>query len=323
MSDPYLTLADLSLRDVQAFIAVASTGSFRSAAGQLFTSQPAISRSVARLEADLGVRLLERGPRGATVTPAGEAALHRARVLASEVVALRTEARNGSRATIRLGAAATAAGSYLAPFLARWIPSNTTVRLQVIENGSARLRHQLIAGECDIAIVAPPIPPQFHSLPIARVGIRAYFPEGHELDVDDGPVSITDLAKFDLLVNDPSFLSTQELTASFEAAGLHPQVVYESSNAHTLAALAEAGVGVAVFASTVDVRGIPLASRAIRDRAWNSLGFSLRVAWSAGPRTPSYIREFGRLISEFSQQAAEGTAPPRGQDSNRGSGDDT
>lgn len=68
----------VKLRDLQVFSTVLRFGSMGKAAAQLGLTQPAISQSVADLEAAFGVRLLDRGPRGATATFYGEALQKRA-----------------------------------------------------------------------------------------------------------------------------------------------------------------------------------------------------------------------------------------------------
>lgn len=61
-----------SLVELHAFLAVARTGSFRKAAEELFVTQAAVSRAVARLEEELGVDVLARSGAGVQLTPAGE-----------------------------------------------------------------------------------------------------------------------------------------------------------------------------------------------------------------------------------------------------------
>src|SRR4029079_6191176 len=78
----------LKLHDVRVLIAVVEAGSMHKAAERLRTSQPAISRAIADLERSVGVRLLERSPRGIEPTPYG-------RVLIKRGVAAFDEFRQG------------------------------------------------------------------------------------------------------------------------------------------------------------------------------------------------------------------------------------
>lgn len=75
----------LKLRDLHILSAVVQWGSMAKAAAQLAMSQPAVSESVASLEAALGVRLLDRGPRGVEATVYGEALLKRGHVVFDEL----------------------------------------------------------------------------------------------------------------------------------------------------------------------------------------------------------------------------------------------
>ncbi|MFE1028052.1 LysR family transcriptional regulator [Streptomyces sp. NPDC058818] len=65
-------LSDISLRHLNAFLAVADALSFTDAANRLSSNQPALTRSVQRLEEHMGLRLFDRTTRQVSLTPAGE-----------------------------------------------------------------------------------------------------------------------------------------------------------------------------------------------------------------------------------------------------------
>jgi len=283
-------------------VSVASTGSFRTAASRLHTSQAAVSRAVARLERQLGVTLLDRGPRGAVVTPAGHGALAHARRIGTQVSLLRADAAGGASTVLRLGAAATASGSYLAPFLASWIPRHPDVRVEVVEDGSAALADRLVAGDCDLAIVSGPVAPELEVVPIREVAVRAYYPAGHPLDVDEPVVGARALAEHPLVLNPPGYLAGRLFLRECEASAVFPQVRYRSTVGQTLAALAEAGLGVAVMADSVDLRGFDLRSRMLTTANGYALSFTLAAAWAR--TAPPWVRECGRELAAFSRRRA-------------------
>lgn len=78
-------------RQMQYFVAVADCGSFTEAAERCYISQSAVSQQIAALEADLGVKLLEREGRKVSLTPAGKYFYGRCRAILSEVEEARAE----------------------------------------------------------------------------------------------------------------------------------------------------------------------------------------------------------------------------------------
>src|SRR2546427_685632 len=87
----------MELRHLRYFVAVAEEGSFLRAASRLRVAQPALSKQMRDLEREVGVKLFERLPRGARVTPAGEHFLRNARTaLESAARAIATARRTGS-----------------------------------------------------------------------------------------------------------------------------------------------------------------------------------------------------------------------------------
>ena len=103
MSDTSSASDDLDLRAVRYFVAVADARHFGRAAAELHIAQPYLSRQIRGLEQRVGARLLDRGPRGTSLTGAGEAFLPRARALlrlASQACAASRAAAQPSRITV-------------------------------------------------------------------------------------------------------------------------------------------------------------------------------------------------------------------------------
>jgi len=75
----------MTLQQLRALVSVASYGSFRAAARHLVTSQPGLTKSIARLESEFHVRLLARTPQGVELTAEGGEFLRRARAILEEI----------------------------------------------------------------------------------------------------------------------------------------------------------------------------------------------------------------------------------------------
>ncbi|MCB1606840.1 MAG: LysR family transcriptional regulator, partial [Xanthomonadales bacterium] len=83
----------MNLRDLKYLVALADHRHFGRAAEASFVSQPTLSTQIKKLEEELGVVLIERGPRKLMLTEVGEAIAERARDVLNEVEQIREEAR--------------------------------------------------------------------------------------------------------------------------------------------------------------------------------------------------------------------------------------
>lgn len=107
----------LDLKDVEAFVAIAEEGSFTAAARRLGVNQSVISTRVAHLEEVLRTRLLDRGARRSTPTPAGAAVLKRAHALVADAEEFVRQARRLAdvpEGTLEVGAS-TVPGTFYLP----------------------------------------------------------------------------------------------------------------------------------------------------------------------------------------------------------------
>ncbi len=147
----------MELRHLRYFIAIAEERSFTGAAERLWVAQPGLSTQMRRLEAELGVQLFERHPRGIDLTQAGELFLERARVAVSAAdVALATgrDLEAGVVGSLRLGLAAGARWPLASELLLRFGRERPGVELTVVEAYGGTLWRDLRAGRLD-ALVAP------------------------------------------------------------------------------------------------------------------------------------------------------------------------
>jgi DNA-binding transcriptional LysR family regulator len=90
-------VSEVDFRQLRYFVTVAQEGQMTRAARRLQLAQPALSQAIARLESELGVRLLERNPRGVTLTRAGEAFLEKAQATLDAMNEMHATARSWAR----------------------------------------------------------------------------------------------------------------------------------------------------------------------------------------------------------------------------------
>ena len=170
------------LGDLAAFQAVAEERSFTRAAARLGTSQSALSYTLRRLEARLGLRLLQRTTRSVAPTEAGERLLRIVGPAFDEIdheLAALSELREKPAGSIRLTTAEHAANTVLWPVLRRFLPEYPDIKVEVVVDSgltdivSERFDAGVRLGE-QVAkdMIAVPVGPEMRMIVI---GAPSYF----------------------------------------------------------------------------------------------------------------------------------------------------
>lgn len=272
-----------TIRQLQFLIALAEHGNFSRAAEASFVTQPTLSAAIKELESILGAVLVERGARGANLTPAGEAALERARRVLTEAEDLVTAVQAAGEplcGPFRLGVIPT-----IAPFLLpRVLPivreRFPNLELFLREDLTGRLYEALRERRLDAALVALPYEaPSISSRAIASDEFLFACSAKHPLAEKPhlGPSDLAD--EHLLLLEDGHCLRDHALSACSAGAARSD---FAATSLHTLVQMVKSGMGatllprMAVDAGLVDRLGLvvkafepPVAGREI-GMAWRT-----------------------------------------------------
>ncbi len=143
----------VDIRSLQQVIAVRKHGSFAKAADALGMSQPNLSKSVARLEDQLKLKIFDRTAKGSVLTPIGELIVERADAVIAETRDLARDASllaGGETGTVRIGCTTALQTPLLAPLMQRVAKRHPGLRVHAETAASARLLPLLEARELDV-----------------------------------------------------------------------------------------------------------------------------------------------------------------------------
>ena len=149
----------MELDQLRYFLRVAEQQSFTRAAKDLAISQPALSRSIQRLEEELGQPVLERRTRSVVLTEAGTLLQARAQQVLAILEDTRAEITDdGQSGRVRVGAIPTIAPYFLPNVLRRFAADFPKATVVVQEQTTDALVRSCTQGEIDLAILALPVP---------------------------------------------------------------------------------------------------------------------------------------------------------------------
>jgi LysR family nitrogen assimilation transcriptional regulator len=247
----------MDLRQLRYFKVLAIHQHFGRAAAFLHIAQPALSRQIQSLESELGIQLVERRSRGASLTREGELLLERSTFLLHYTDQIKVDIidlQGTPRGPVTLGLPP-ALASVMVPPLARVLRERyRDIRLRVIESFSPVLCDALEQGTVDIAVLSGPIVarPLIHMEPLLTEQVCAIGPaddvrlRAHSLTVrqlDSVPLILTGLQNYGIR------LALERATAQ---ENIHLDGVMEVESATVAAQLVKDGAGWTIhFASAV------------------------------------------------------------------------
>lgn len=152
----------MEIDQLRYFLGVAQTGNFTRAARELGISQPALSRSIKRLEDELGQPVFERKSKSVSLTDAGVLLQSRAEQVLSILDDTKAEiCDDGQTGRLRIGAIPTIAPFFLPDLLRQFSKEFPKASVLIQEETTDRLLKACSQGEIDLAILALPVPAKY------------------------------------------------------------------------------------------------------------------------------------------------------------------
>jgi LysR family transcriptional regulator, nitrogen assimilation regulatory protein len=270
----------MDLRQLRYFVAIVEQGSFSRAAEVLRVAQPALSQHMRHMEAELGLPLLHRGPRGAVPTEAGTRLLGHARAILDRFAEIPDSVRGADRPVtgdVRIGLPGTVSEILSVPLIERVRAEHPGIRLRVAEAMSGYILDWLNRDAVDLAVLYNPAAPKGLVLRHALTEDLCLFGRPpNDADLPEGPVSLSRAAALPLILPALSHGLRDLIEEAAQAAGVavSPGIEIDSyarikelaARGHGFGILPRAAVAAEVAACTV--RAWPIGSPPLRRRIY-------------------------------------------------------
>jgi DNA-binding transcriptional LysR family regulator len=283
-----------TLSQLAGFVAVAEELHFGRAAARLHLTQPPLSRQIMLLEQEVGVTLLDRAGRTVRLTPAGRVFLPEARRILrlaeeSSLAVRRVPAGDGG--TMTIGFTAVSVHGYVQSFLRRVGERLPHVDLVLRELVTADQLEALAAGDIDLGFLRPPVTRSGLECRVVHserllLAVPAGDPLAHSRPADVTALHGRELVMYSPVESRYFYDLLLEMTAR---AGARPRYVQYVSQVHTILALVQAGLGLAVVPESAaalhpdGVAFVPLADGC-------SPAVELAAAWRTDVDNPALAR---------------------------------
>jgi len=287
------------LRSFEVLLSVAKTGSLGAAGREVGLTQQAVSARLASIEAQTGVRLAVRTPRGSQLTPAGvvvaewaDRLLDVARHVDAGLASLRTQSRSRIKVVASLTVAEQLMPRWLVSFQAAAVRRGITAPEVILT--AANSDHAISAlrdGVADLGFIeTPSLPKGLRSRVVAHDELVVVVPPDHHWARRSRPVSAAELSQTPLVTREPGSGTRDSLTAALrQSLGdslRQADPVLELSSAAAVRAAVLAGAGPAVMSTLAVIDDVAVGRlRAVAVPELN-LRRRLRAMWVGGRVPP-------------------------------------
>ncbi|BEN55475.1 LysR family transcriptional regulator [Serratia marcescens] len=239
-----------SLKQLRVFVAVARHGSFSRAGEAIGLTQSAVSHSVKELEAEVGVRLLDRTTREVVLTDAGLRLANRVERLLDELQAALLDARSFGvqrSGTVRVATSQTISAHLMPQCIAAGERQYPEIRIMLRDQAQQQVLHSVRNAEVDFGIVVDPV--QAVDLECEAVLHEPFL----LLCRDDHPFAARQEVRWSalngcrLVLQDYASGSRPLIDSALRQQGVEAQVVQEIGHPATLFPMVAEGIGISIF----------------------------------------------------------------------------
>lgn len=298
---------EISLRQLQVFLAVADSGGFTRAAQTLNVSQPAVTKTIRDMEAALGVTLFERLPRGCLLTDAGEVLARHGRSITAELRQADNElaaVAGPGTGSLKVGTPPIGAVDYVPRAILRTLAAFPGLSVSIFENLYAELLPALREGDLDVVFgpLAGDAREGFSTEVLFHddfsIVARAHHPLAAKASVD-----FTDLAQYDWVLPPKGVPPRRLYEGVIRAAGYDPPQygIETSSTAAIRAILLESDrvtlLPRSVLRTDIDNGLIAVLPIELRGSA-RPIGLMYRIGSEASPQAAAFATAIREIVAE-------------------------
>jgi DNA-binding transcriptional LysR family regulator len=237
---------------LQLLVGIDDLGSLGAAGRALGMTQPNASRAIRQLEHRFGMTLVERGPRGSTLTAQGTVIVHWAREVLADMdrlldaaAALRVE----RDAHLTVAASMTVAEYLLPQWLGTFGRDNPDVQIHLQVLNSMQVCERVTDGSCDLGFVeGPAVPEHLNKVTVARDRLVVVVHPNHPWARRRRPLTIAELAATPLLVREPGSGTRRTLDVALQEFE-RPAPLLELGSGAAIRTSVIGGVGPAVLST--------------------------------------------------------------------------
>ena len=292
------------IASLELLVGIDDRGSLGAAARAVGVAQPNASRAIRQLERRFGVTLLDRSPRGSSLTAQGTVIVHWARQVLADAERLLDAAaalRVEREAHLTVASSMTVAECLLPDWLGSLRKVNPEVQIHLLVCNSLQVLEHVTRGSCDIGFVeGPSVPDDLNKVTVARDRLVVVVHPSHPWARRRRPLTMAELAATPLLTREPGSGTRRTVDMALQEFD-RPAPLLELGSGAAIRTSALGGVGPAVISSLAISDDVNSGSLRTVEVAGLDLKRTLRAVWRGPRKLSGPAGELLRLVLRHSR----------------------
>ncbi len=283
----------MELRQLKYFQSIGRLGSVTKAAEEQNVAQPSVSLAIKKLEAELGVKLLDRSGKKSVLTSEGRIFLQRVNFILGclqDAVMEMNDYRTIQKGSIKIGITPIMGALLFPHAFANFQKQNPEVNVTVVEEGSLFIRHQLEQGELDLGImITSNLPAPLDVFPITTGQIHVCLSRNDPLS-EYASIPLRELRDHSFILFKEDTYIRQLILDECARLQFSPRIVFSSSQIGTVLGLVAQGLGISFFLEEIVRERREIVSRPLSETLFLEVG----LAWNK----KRYLSKTARIFIE-------------------------
>ena len=289
---------------LELLVGIDDRGSLGAASRAVGMAQPNASRAIRQLERRFGITLVERSPRGSTLTAQGTVIVHWARQVLTDMERLRDAAaalRVEVEAQLTVAASMTVAEYLLPEWLGDLRRGNPDVQIHLDVLNSMQVLQRVTDGSCDLGFVeGPSVPGHLNNITVARDRLVVVVHPNHPWARRRRPLTMAELAATPLLTREPGSGTRRTLDVALQDFDRPPPLLELGSGAAIRTSVI-GGVGPAVLSTLAIADDVDSGELRVVEVEGLNLGRTLRAVWRPPRKLRGPAGELLKLVLRVSR----------------------
>jgi DNA-binding transcriptional LysR family regulator len=289
----------MDLRDLECFVVICEEKNFTAAAERLYISQPAISKTLNKLEEELGLRLINRNQKPIALTAEGEVLVKLAREILAQFQAAQAtmaEFKNLKRGSFTIAVPPMTGAYFFPPLFAGFKKKHPSLDMQIIDGGSFASLEAVRKEKINTGLIIFPLQEMVgvSSLPVTQQELVVCLPADHPL-AGQPFLTLQQLETEPVVLYNEGFVLRSIILNSYAEAGLTPKIEISTNQFLTIKALVAKGAGIsflpAIAVNDTDaIVTVPLEPR---------IHVTIGLVWNSNGYLPPACKAFIDFVQEY------------------------